>query len=264
MRNEPEAKTDARWHPATKLLVAAALLALPYLWWTGAGDREVAAPVRPAGEAGVAPVEPPPRPLEPYVLPPLEHFTAVVERPLFSPTRRMPPLPEPSSEPQGESAETPVAETGPSGPEEPELRFFGTVRDRGQMAALVTFPATNAVARLAPGDRVGSWEVVEVDRDRLVLAIGDDRRSFEIFGPNADAGAPPQRTPRTRKGAAGGTRHPVPPPEEASPDGAAPDGSTYAPEPSPDAGMADEPPPDGSSVDETPPEEPSGEPQGEP
>jgi hypothetical protein len=169
-----------QWHPATKLLVLAALLALPYLLWTGSNDQApvVAASVaRPAPTGSeIAALEPPPTP---FMLPPLERFTAVVERPLFSPTRRMPvPPPMVRSEPETSVPEAPVA----AGPAEPDLRFFGTVRQGGTAAALVTYPATAEVARLRPGDTVGDWQVLSVERNRLELGLGEERRSFEIFG----------------------------------------------------------------------------------
>jgi hypothetical protein len=181
-----------KWHPATKLLLLAAVLAVPYLLWTRDEDAPpaVAASVaRPAAEevpkAGTgAPGQPP---ADPFVLPPLERFTAVVERPLFSPTRR---LPVPTVPVVAEaSAPAPTPEPIAARPAEPELRFFGTVREHGAAAALVTYPATAEVARLAPGDTVGEWRVVEVGRNRLVLGLGDERRSFEIFGAGSRAGA---------------------------------------------------------------------------
>jgi hypothetical protein len=223
LRSEFQTSTAAtKWHPATKLLLLVSLLAVPYLLWTRQdGGAGVAAPAArdPGTVAAAAVTEPPPAALEPYALPPLERFAAVVERPLFSPTRRMPPLPEPVAEPQGEpeSAPPPVAE--PAGPEEPELRFFGTFRQGDRAAALVTFPATNAVARLAPGDQVGEWEVLEVERNRLVLGLGEERRSFEIFSPGVPtpaAAAAPAAAPA--------------PPEEAEPPPEAP----YETEPPPD------------------------------
>ncbi|MGD9508252.1 MAG: hypothetical protein AB7I59_06800 [Geminicoccaceae bacterium] len=175
-----------KWHPATKLLVAAALLLVPYLFWTRSDEPPpaVAASVaRPTQDDPAAPSEEPPAP---FVLPPLEAFTAVVERPLFSPTRRMPIPPPETDEPV---AEAPAAE--PSGPAEPELRFFGTVTQDGTAAALVTFPATSEVARLRPGDMVGDWRVTSVERDRLELALGDEHRSYEIFGVGARGNPPP-------------------------------------------------------------------------
>jgi general secretion pathway protein N len=181
-----------QWHPATKLLVLAALLVLPYLLWTGSGDEapavaaSVARPV--AGEADPVTVEPPPTP---FMLPPLERFTAVVERPLFSPTRRMPPPPPLEEAPTTDlpEVEAPVDQ----GPAEPDLRFFGTVRQAGTAAALVTYPATAEVARLRPGDAVGDWQVISVERNRLELGLGEERRSFEIFG--AGMRGTPSETP---------------------------------------------------------------------
>jgi hypothetical protein len=184
-----------KWHPATKLLVLAALLVLPYLLWAGSTEQApvVVASVERAAptEAELALVEPPPTQ---FVLPPLERFTAVVERPLFSPTRRMPIQPlvtEPDA--PAPTPEAPVAE----GPAEPELRFFGTVRQGGNAAALVTYPATAEVARLRPGDAVGEWQVISVERNRLELGLGEERRAFEIFGSGVrgtpeDAPAPSQ------------------------------------------------------------------------
>lgn len=181
-----------QWHPATKLLVLAALLVLPYLLWTGSGDQVpvvAATAVRPApAEVEVAALEPPPTPI---MLPPLERFTAVVERPLFSPTRRMPPPPPAVvREPEAPLPEAPVD----AGPAEPDLRFFGTVRQGGTAAALVTFPATAEVARLRPGDMVGDWQVLSVERNRLELSLGEERRDFEIFGAGM-RGSPPAEAP---------------------------------------------------------------------
>lgn len=208
------ATASTKWHPATKLLLAAGALAVPYLLWTQ--PETAPAPAAPAAEAPVADAPGGPTQGQPgaapalYVMPPLERFTAVVERPLFSPTRRMPAIPEPPPEQPASVAE--AAPAGPSGPEEPDLRFFGTVRQGDRSAALVTFPSTSEVARLVPGDHVGPWAVVEVERNRLVLAIGEERRSFEIFGaslrqPPTEATAP--KPPRARErgpeaGAAGG------------------------------------------------------------
>lgn len=177
------------WHPATKLLLIAALLAVPYLLLTRSESQPVTAPAAvPAGDgapaAEVAAGEAP----APFVLPPLERFAAVVERPLFSPTRRMPA---PTAPPAAEE-EVPAAdeeEAGASGPDEPELHFFGTVRRGDEVAALVTLAETGKVARLAPGDAVGEWRVLEVTRNRLVLGLGETQRSYAIFAPMQGAAA---------------------------------------------------------------------------
>jgi hypothetical protein len=67
-----------------------------------------------------------------------------------------------------------------AGPERPDLRFFGTVRQGGKMAALVT--GESGVERLRVGDTVGDWQVAEVTRDRLVLVYEDEKLAYEIFG----------------------------------------------------------------------------------
>lgn len=176
------------WHPATKLLMLAALLVVPYLLWTSGEDAPpvVAASVARTGPDDVAgessaPIAVDP---EPFVLPPLEQLTAVVERPLFSPSRRMPVLTA-AAEPEAAPTAVPVA----GGPAEPDLRFFGTAREDGVVAALVTFPDTKDIARLQPGDPVGDWKVLTVERDRMVLGLGDEQRVYELFGTGA-LGAP--------------------------------------------------------------------------
>ncbi|MEK0083354.1 hypothetical protein [Benzoatithermus flavus] len=251
-----------KWHPATKLLLAVGALAVPYLLWTQPESTPAVAvrAVEPAAAAipeSSAEAGQPGTAAAPYVMPPLERFTAVVERPLFSPTRRMPDIPEPPPE-QPQQQVTQTAAPGPSGPGEPDLRFFGTVQQNGKSAALVTYPSTNEVARLVPGDRVGPWEVLAIGRNQLVLGAGDERRTFEIFGaslrqPPAEAPAP--KTPRGKHGrdqakargdraAAAGAQEEAAPPDqgETGQDAAPPD------EANPD-GMGGEPGTDGTGED---------------
>jgi hypothetical protein len=184
------------WHPATKLLLLAALLLLPYLLWTSGEDTPpaVAASVaRPV--PAVAAVETP-KPVDhgpsAFVLPPLERLTAVVERPLFSPTRRMPVLAT-AVEPEALPTEAPEPIT--AGPAEPDVRFFGTAREDGEAAALVTFPGTTKVGRLRPGDQVGEWQVLSVERNRLVLGLGEEQRAYELFGAGSRVAARPPSAP---------------------------------------------------------------------
>lgn len=223
-----------KWHPATKFLLLAAVPVLAYLLWSG-GDEQPAAVV--ASVARPQPADPAPTAAAAdakaatFELPPLERFTAVVERPLFSPTRRMPVLTAPAEAAQS-TAEAPP--TGPTGPEEPQLRFFGTERRGDAASALVIFSATGKVGRLVPGDMVGDWRVLTVDSNRLVLGQGDEERSFQIFGP----GARGRETPAAGSdGTADGAT-----PEDAS----TPDDST-----APDETAPDEAAPDDTSPDET-------------
>jgi len=204
-----------KWHPATKLLLLAALLLVPYLFWTNGEDAAPAlvasrprpAPAVTAGEPASA-IDPAPTT---FVLPPLERLTAVVERPLFSPTRRMPVLTA-----AVETEATPIVASAPvaAGPAEPQVRFFGTARENGEAAALVTFPGTTKIGRLRPGDQVGEWQVLTVERDRLVLGLGEEQRSYELFGAGARV------APRPPAAAEAATPDPAAPPD--MPDPAAP------------------------------------------
>lgn len=172
----------ARVHPLTKALVAVAAVAVPYLVWTAPEPGPVAA-VNVRDEATLVP----PVPVRPTVipsLPPLQIFAATVERPLFAPSRRLPQAAAPEVDP------APVAATGASGPEEPDVRFFGTMGRGGQNLALVDLGDGGTARKLALGDEVGSWQVVAIERDRLVLGLGDDRRDFTILRGGTAAAAP--------------------------------------------------------------------------
>lgn len=157
-----------RWHPATRLVVGVAAVALPYIAWTSFAETPaptagVGAP--PPDDAVPADREPAEEPLI-LRLPPLERFTAMVERPLFSPTRR----PEPVSD-----APLPVADGsgGPpvlaADPGAPGIRFVGTVGQDGSMTAVVVRADSGDALRIAAGDTVDGWEVAAVTTSELVL-----------------------------------------------------------------------------------------------
>lgn len=194
------------WSPLTKLLLGVAVLAVPYLLWTsGGGDgpaapagvsqarrsADAASPADAAGDAGPAEDEGRRR-----TLPPLQNFAAVVERPLFTPTRRLvrpvdPVAAEPEPPAQAGGEEEP-AEAVPQTPR-PDLHFFGTLRRGGEVKALVTKQGGAGVDVLGVGDPVDEWEVRTVDRDRLVLAHQDEEAVYAIFAPGSPGSRPPRR-----------------------------------------------------------------------
>jgi hypothetical protein len=104
----------------------------------------------------------------------------MVERPLFTPSRRLVRPLEPSPEPEPMGEEEPVVEAVAS-IERPDLRFFGTVRQRGRVTALVTREDRASMEQLAVGATVDDWKVAEVTRDRLVLTHDDRREVYAIF-----------------------------------------------------------------------------------
>ncbi len=183
--------TATRWSPVTKLSILAGAVAVPYLLWTAPGSSPPAVarpPVRAAEDVGTGPglaataaTAPTAEPARRRALPSLQTFAAVVERPLFAPTRRfVRPVDAPEPEPVAEAGEEVLPEPAAAGPGRPDLRFFGTVRQGGKVAALVTGDA--GVERLKVGDDVEGWQVTEVTRDRLVLVREGEELAYEIFG----------------------------------------------------------------------------------
>ena len=140
------------------------------LFNTGGGDVEVA-PVTDAAAPGAAAVRLNPlQDLDP------ESFAAIVEKPLFNPTRQPRPAepvapPSPPEQPMVEEPPPPMPE-GP-GPEDYALLGVSSGPD-GRIAA-VRVSANGEVVYLRKGESVDSWSVVDVG-DRTV-AIGTPERS---------------------------------------------------------------------------------------
>jgi general secretion pathway protein N len=85
-------------------------------------------------------------------LPPLTSFAAIVERPLFAPTRRPDP-----------------ARTGPAGPAiETRYRLLGLMSAGRDRKALIADGARRF--ELKEGDALDGWTVTHVEQDRLVLS----------------------------------------------------------------------------------------------
>ena len=182
--------------PVTKLAILVGVVAIPYLLWTSSSGT-------PTGVAGVpkdrAAQASAPEAADDAVpkrreLPALQTFAAVVERPLFTPTRRLvrpvePPITEP--EPQA-TTEDPGPEAPPATPR-PDLHFFGTMRHGKSFAALVTRAGGAGSQTLAVGDTVDDWQVAEVGRDKLVLAHEGERYTLSIFAKGE--GGPPKPPP---------------------------------------------------------------------
>src|SRR3954471_16044869 len=174
----------AKVSPVTKLAILVGIVAIPYLLWTSSSGT-------PTGVAGVpkdrAAQAAAPEAADDAVpkrreLPALQTFAAVVERPLFTPTRRLVrPVEAPVTEPEPQAAaEDPGPDAPPATPR-PDLHFFGTMRHGKTFAALVTRAGGAGSQTLAVGDTVDDWQVAEVARDKLVLAHEGERYTLSIF-----------------------------------------------------------------------------------
>lgn len=85
-------------------------------------------------------------------LPPLAGYAAIVERPLFSPSRR--PVPG-------------AAETAPGASIESRYRLLGVVASGPRKQAFVAEGARRL--QIAEGDRLDGWTVTEIGADRVRL-----------------------------------------------------------------------------------------------
>ncbi|PWB82845.1 MAG: hypothetical protein C3F11_09765 [Methylocystaceae bacterium] len=119
---------------------------------------------------------------------PLERFSETRQRPLFSATRRPPPL-------------EPVAvrrdPEPPSQPEPPSLMLVGVLIGGQAPRALVRSGPADKVRNVEIGDDVGGWRVVEIAPRRVVLARDTRTSSIALFeAKNRPAKAPANAKPR--------------------------------------------------------------------
>jgi hypothetical protein len=166
-----------RWHPVTKVLIAVALPAVPYLLISSRETSSVAAvasverTVAPSvsDDLGTLPVETP-RP----VLPALSVFSAFVERPLFTPLRRPVQV-------QQEAAAAPVEAPVAKGVAEPEFRFVGTVIRRSRILGLLAPKNGGDLIGVGVGDTVDGWTVASLSGIDLVVQQAAEERHLRIF-----------------------------------------------------------------------------------
>ncbi len=90
--------------------------------------------------------------------PPLAEFAEVIERPLFDVSRRPPPKPEPA-------AETPV--------QFDQLELAGIVKTASGSLAIIHDKRQRQTLRLAPGEKLGPWALVEIRADGITFGKGE-------------------------------------------------------------------------------------------
>lgn len=172
------------WHPLTKIVVACGTLAIGWLLVSGPSEAPATVAVarsRPASEPAAITPDPALLALAGLTarldLPPREAFRAMVERPLFTPTRR-PPSPPPVAAAEPAPDTRPIVESGPAGP---PFRLVGTVSRRGRSEALVALEGGGGLARLEPGSELAGWIVVEIGADHLEIERDGERRRLQIL-----------------------------------------------------------------------------------
>lgn len=116
-------------------------------------------------------------------------YPAIVERPLFNPTRQprpaAPPPPPPALEQPVQEAPPPPAPEAP-GPEDYKLLGVSSGPD-GRIAAL-RIAATGDVVYLRKGESIDSWSVIDVGDRSVAIGTSDNPVTFNLFATADDAG----------------------------------------------------------------------------
>ncbi|MFQ5953719.1 MAG: hypothetical protein ACE5JZ_01475 [Kiloniellales bacterium] len=103
-------------------------------------------------------------------LPPIDHFAAVVERPIFTATRR-------SVQQRPEAS--PMSTSGPSlvlG----RYRLTGVVVAPARRLVLLKRPGDNKTIRVVEGEEIDGWRLTQVTKTTLILESGGRREEFLI------------------------------------------------------------------------------------
>ncbi len=120
-------------------------------------------------------------PAEPsFVMAPAESFSAILERPLFSPTRRPP-------------AEGTV--TIESGEPELEVTVVGIIISSEEQIAIIKPKGGSQLVRLSEGDSFQGWILETIEPDRITFQRGDIEEHIELTYDEP----PPVQKPRRRQ-----------------------------------------------------------------
>jgi hypothetical protein len=112
----------------------------------------------------------------PVAAQPLDQLSTILDRPLFSPSRR-PPAPPPPSVVR--------APTSPV-PPPPNLVLFGVVMDGEGARAIVRAGADKKLVRAQIGDEIDGWKVSQIEGRKVVLSLDGRFATFKLF--NDDRG----------------------------------------------------------------------------
>jgi len=114
----------------------------------------------------------------PVAAQPLDQLSTILDRPLFSPSRR-PPAPPP---PPVVQAPPPPAPPPPP----PDLVLFGVVMDGEGARAVVRAGADKKILRAQIGDEIDGWKVSQIEGRKVVLSLDGRFATFKLF--NDDRG----------------------------------------------------------------------------
>ncbi len=125
-------------------------------------------------------------PANPVAAQPLDQLSTILDRPLFSPSRR-PPAPPPPPVVQAPAPPAPP-------PPPPDLVLFGVVMDGEGARAVVRAGADKKILRAQIGDDIEGWKVSQIEGRKVVLSLDGRFATFKLFnddrGRSESAGGP--------------------------------------------------------------------------
>jgi hypothetical protein len=111
-----------------------------------------------------------------FTLPPLADFSAIVDRPLFSPDRRPPP--------EASQVGEPAVADQSSGGAEPQIVLAGTATDQSERAVAILHDVSQSVQfRVWVGDEIGGWTVKAIRPRALVLGTATQEVTVTLDEP---------------------------------------------------------------------------------
>jgi hypothetical protein len=115
-------------------------------------------------------------PSNPLAAQTMERLSAIVDRPLFSPSRHVASTPQTSRDLEPRTPPTPP----------PNLVFSGVVMDGASAHVVVQVGPEKKIIRAQVGDEIGGWTVSGILGRKLVLTLDGRFATFTLFNREAD------------------------------------------------------------------------------
>ena len=117
-------------------------------------------------------------------LPLLANLSEVVERPIFSPSRRPPK--------ENQTASIPIKKPT-------DLVLAGVIVTRDRQIALVRRKSANQILRMSVGQQIDGWLILTILPDRMVIGAGKVRHEIVLTDQRVPTDAPRKKTTRPKK-----------------------------------------------------------------
>jgi len=133
-------------------------------------------------------------------------FAAIVDRPLFNPSRQPRPAAPPVAVQQPQAEPPPVAEPPPAAPQGPgpdDYKLLGVATGPDGRIAAVRIAASGEVVYVRKGETIENWSVVDVGDRSVAIGAADSPVTYGMFAkadaassPDAGAGGAPAQPPQ--------------------------------------------------------------------